>query len=222
VSRLSTDICAGQPRSAEPADRQILRSASHRPGVVSRRQIRPLRAEWRRWWNGHPDRIAIYCDADLGPGEVVRKNACSRATDGRLAVGGGRPACGVRPVRPEHFRHDGRAISGHDGVERLNVVIVGPSLCAPGRSARATWGPPQPNRTVASDDNQRRRFRNSGVSNLSGINQRSGESRDTGGVTASIPVSPTHEPPRFWGVQSFPGLSRAILGPRKRWSRWLL
>jgi hypothetical protein len=76
---------------------------------------------------------------------------------------------------------------------------------------------PQPNRTVASDDNQRRRFRNSGVSNLSGINQRSGESIDTVGVTGSIPVSPTPEPPRFWGVQSFPGMSRAALGPHECW-----
>src|SRR5207302_2569474 len=40
---------------------------------------------------------------------------------------------------------------------------------------------------------------------------------DTVGVTGSIPVSATHEPPRFWGVQSFPGTSRAVLGPHERW-----
>src|SRR6266702_3482411 len=81
---------------------------------------------------------------------------------------------------------------------------------------------PQPNRTVASDDNQRRRFRNSGVSNLSGINQRSGESIDTVGVTGSIPVSPTNGGPVFRGLQSFPELSRAVLGPHERWLCWIV
>jgi hypothetical protein len=50
---------------------------------------------------------------------------------------------------------------------------------------------PQPKRTMASGDDQRRRFRKSGVSDVSESNQRSGESIDTVGVTGSIPVSPT-------------------------------
>jgi hypothetical protein len=79
----------------------------------------------------------------------------------------------------------------------------------------------QPKRTIASYDNQRRRCRKSGISNVSESNQRSGESIDTVGVTGSIPVSPTIGGPRFWGLQSFPDLSRAALGPRERWLRWL-
>jgi hypothetical protein len=58
---------------------------------------------------------------------------------------------------------------------------------------------PQSKRTIAGGDNQRRRFRKSGISNVSESNQRSGESIDTVGVTGSIPVSPTpgrHEPGR--------------------------
>jgi len=50
---------------------------------------------------------------------------------------------------------------------------------------------PQPKATVASADNQRRRFRKSGITNLAEHNQRSEESIDTVGVTGSIPVSPT-------------------------------
>ena len=41
---------------------------------------------------------------------------------------------------------------------------------------------------------------------------------DTVGVTGSIPVSPTNGGPEARGLQSFPDLSRAVLGPRKRWS----
>jgi hypothetical protein len=55
--------------------------------------------------------------------------------------------------------------------------------------------------------------------NLSQGNQPRAESIDTVGVTGSIPVSPTQEPPRFWGVQLFPGVSRAALGPHERWLR---
>jgi hypothetical protein len=68
---------------------------------------------------------------------------------------------------------------------------------------------PQPKRTVASSDNQRRKFRKSGVSNVSESNQRSGESIDTVGVTGSIPVSPTTKPPDS-GASSH---VRIFLGP---------
>jgi hypothetical protein len=70
---------------------------------------------------------------------------------------------------------------------------------------------PQPKGTVASSDNQRRKFRKSGVSNVSESNQRSGESIDTVGVTGSIPVSPTNGGPGFRGLQSCPDLPRAVL-----------
>jgi hypothetical protein len=80
---------------------------------------------------------------------------------------------------------------------------------------------PQPKGTVASSDNQRRKFRKSGVSNVSESNQRSGESIDTVGVTGSIPVSPTIGGPGLRGLQSCPDLPRAVLGPRERWVRWL-
>jgi hypothetical protein len=71
---------------------------------------------------------------------------------------------------------------------------------------------PQPKRTVASSDNQRRKFRKSGVSNVSESNQRSGESIDTVGVTGSIPVSPTTKPPDS-GASSH---VRIFLGPFSR------
>jgi hypothetical protein len=50
---------------------------------------------------------------------------------------------------------------------------------------------PQPKRTIASEGNQHWSFRKSGISNVSGSNQRPAESIDTVGVTGSIPVSPT-------------------------------
>jgi hypothetical protein len=80
---------------------------------------------------------------------------------------------------------------------------------------------PQPKRTVASDDNQHRKCRKSGTSNVTEGNQRSGESIDTVGVTGSIPVSPTNGGPVFRGLPSFPDLSRAALGPHERWLRWI-
>ena len=49
---------------------------------------------------------------------------------------------------------------------------------------------PQPKATIVSRVNQRRRCRNSGVSNVSGSNQRCGESIDTVGVTGR--VAPAH------------------------------
>jgi len=81
---------------------------------------------------------------------------------------------------------------------------------------------PQPKPTIASGDNQHRRFRKSGVSNLSESNQRSGESIDTVGVTGSIPVSPTNGGPVCRGLQAFPGQSRAALEPHERWLRWMV
>jgi hypothetical protein len=80
---------------------------------------------------------------------------------------------------------------------------------------------PQPKRTIASEGNQHWRFRKSGISNVSGSNQRPAESIDTVGVTGSIPVSPTLGGPGFRGLQSFPEISRAALGPHERWVRWL-
>jgi hypothetical protein len=102
------------------------------------------------------------------------------------------------------------------------VVVIGSvrverSHIDPGRMGAT----PQPETTIASHDNQQRRFRKSGRSNASKRNQRSGESIDTVGVTGSIPVSPTLGGPVIRGLQSFPDLSRAVLGPHERWSRWL-
>ncbi len=54
-------------------------------------------------------------------------------------------------------------------------------------------------------------------SNVSGTNQLVLESIDTVGVRSSIPAIAHPEPPRIWGVQSFPRRRRAALGPRERW-----
>jgi hypothetical protein len=50
---------------------------------------------------------------------------------------------------------------------------------------------PQPKRTVASGDNQRRRCRKFGVPDVSESNQHSARTIDTEEATASLPVSPT-------------------------------
>jgi hypothetical protein len=64
---------------------------------------------------------------------------------------------------------------------------------------------PQPKRTVASEDNQHRKCRKSGLSNVTEGNQRSGESIDTVGVTGSIPVSPTFQMPYvYWSRGTWP------------------
>jgi hypothetical protein len=126
-------------------------------------------------------------------------------------------------VGPEHFRHGGRVTSPHHGGVGLDVgrcVRVVRVYCW--RIALGHMGAtPQPKRTAASHDNQRRKCRNSGISNLSEVNQPSGESIDTVGVTGSIPVSPTLGGPVFRGLQSFPDLSGAVLGIHERWLRWI-
>jgi hypothetical protein len=84
------------------------------------------------------------------------------------------------------------------------MTEVPASMLSCSARCRAQIGPghvgttPQPKATVASDHNQRRRFRKSGISNLTGSNQRSGESIDTVGVNGSIPVSPTYRAWNHW------------------------
>jgi len=85
---------------------------------------------------------------------------------------------------------------------------------------------PQPNRTVVIDDNQHSRSRNSGISNRSEINQPSGESIDTVGVTGSIPVSPTTYRPRFPGPVAVsgagsrsPGEASGLIGATREFRR---
>jgi hypothetical protein len=122
-------------------------------------------------------------------------------------------------VRPERLQHDGRARSPHDGRAGFDVVVLDPVR---GADCSGHMGAtPQPNQTVTSDSSQRRRFRKSGLSNVIGSNQHSGESIDTVGVTGSIPVSPTNGGPRNTGPPIISGSSRAALAPRERWLRWL-
>ncbi len=67
-----------------------------------------------------------------------------------------------------------KATSPHDGAAGFDVVVLGP---VPGADCPGHMGAtPQPKAAVASDNNQRRRSRNSGISNGSGSNQPSGES----------------------------------------------
>jgi hypothetical protein len=139
-------------------------------------------------------------------------------------MGGVDVASGSHQWRITSFGGGDRTAEGvHPGTSRSAGV---PSRTWPrggeqARDRRRSPGPPGGHAATETDHRQPRQptseVPETNGSNLSGTNQLVLESIDTVGVRSSILRSPTPEPPRIWGVQSFPDHRGAAVGPRGRW-----